>query len=145
MAGGAVRTHWVTLVRASVVASMTYMEPPSVATFAETKRRAWLAPWEHGVPCTDYGPPDGTVPPSYLSWPQCSTVIYQLTNIIIMVWFGNGPNSEILWDTGNAVSSETVQSGKLYGIRGVAGSWTWSHSRTFGAPFLEGMNQQSLR
>ena len=21
---------------------------------------AWLAPWEHGVPCTDYGPPDGT-------------------------------------------------------------------------------------
>ena len=38
--------------------------------------------WEHGVPCTDYGPPDGTVPPSYLSWPQCSTVTYQLTNII---------------------------------------------------------------
>ena len=21
---------------------------------------AWLAPWEHGVPCTDYGPPGGT-------------------------------------------------------------------------------------
>ena len=21
---------------------------------------AWLAAWEHGFPCTDYGPPDGT-------------------------------------------------------------------------------------
>ena len=36
---------------------------------------------------------------------------------IPMFWFRNSPIWEILWNTGNAVSSETVQSGKFYGIR----------------------------
>ena len=67
---------------------------------------------EHAVPCTDYG----TVPPSYLSWPQCSTVTYQLTNIIhngpvrkrfnlgsfmghgTLCQFRNSPIWEIIWE-----------------------------------------------
>ena len=90
----------------NVFGGSTTMEPPW--NHHETTRE----PWNHHETTTK---PPGNLNTNVLVQKQSN-----LGNVMEYgkrCQFGNGPIWEILWSTGNAVISETVQSGKFYGIR----------------------------